>query len=45
MYDRNGDCTEFGIDPDYDVGLANDDFLRGRDTIIEFARALINGAP
>lgn len=43
MYDRNGVCTEFGIDPDYNVGLENGDFLQGRDTIIEFARNLING--
>lgn len=44
MYDRDGVCTEFGIEPDYSVGLTADDFARGKDTIIEFARSLINGA-
>ncbi len=33
--------TEFGIDPDYKVDLTSEDFQRGKDTIIEFARHLI----
>lgn len=37
-YDRNHNQTEFGIAPDYQVTLTATDFLRGRDTIIEFAR-------
>ena len=37
-YDRNHQQTEFGIAPDYNVALTNQDFMRGRDTIIEFAR-------
>ena len=41
MYDRNRNSTEFGIDPDYNVSLTDADFLRGEDTIIEFARALL----
>ena len=43
MYDREGQCTEFGIEPDHAVGITDEDFRRGRDTIIEFARTLING--
>lgn len=41
MYDRDRQSTEFGIDPDYRVDLAQQDFLEGRDTIIEFARKLL----
>ena len=41
MYDRDGQCTEFGIDPDYQVNLQDDDFQRGLDTIIETARRLV----
>lgn len=41
MYDRNKNSTEFGIDPDYNVGLTQEDLLRGKDTIIEFARQLL----
>ena len=37
-YDRNHQQTEFGIAPDHNVALTNADFLRGKDTIIEFAR-------
>ena len=40
-YDCNMNQTEFGIVPDYSVDLTDADFLRGKDTIIEFARALI----
>ena len=42
MYDKNKQCTEFGIEPDYKVDLDDDDFRQGKDTIIEFARKLIN---
>ena len=38
MYDRDGQLTEFGIAPDYPVSITDDDFLRGRDTILEYAR-------
>ena len=41
MFDRNGNSTEDGIMPDHRVDLADEDFLRGRDTIIEYARALL----
>ena len=41
MYDRDGQCTEFGISPDYQVSLTDADFQRGLDTIIETARRLV----
>ena len=41
MYDKNKQMTEFGIDPDYKVNLTSEDFHRGKDTIIEFARHLV----
>ena len=41
MYDAQGQSTEFGIDPDYNVSLSDEDMLRGKDTIIEFARKMI----
>ncbi len=37
--------TEFGIDPDYKVSLTSEDFARGKDTIIEFARKVIKTLP
>ena len=40
-YDRDGQQTEFGIAPDYNVGLTEEDFRQGKDTIIEFARKLL----
>ena len=40
MFDRNGNSTEDGIMPDHRVDLSDDDFLHGRDTIIEYARQL-----
>ena len=43
MYDKDMQCTEFGIEPDYSVELTDSDFSRGRDTIIEYARTLIAG--
>ncbi|MBQ9668767.1 MAG: S41 family peptidase [Prevotella sp.] len=41
MYDVDRQPTEFGIAPDYRVDLTDDDFRRGRDTLIEFARQLL----
>ena len=38
MYDKDKQPTEFGIAPDYDVQLTDEDTCRGIDTIIEFAR-------
>ena len=40
-YDRDRNQTEFGIAPDYNVAITDADFLRGKDTIIEFARNLL----
>jgi C-terminal processing protease CtpA/Prc len=40
-YDRDRNQTEFGIAPDYHVGITDADFLSGKDTIIEFARNLL----
>lgn len=42
MYDRDMNCTEFGIEPDYNVQLTDSDFTDGRDTIIEYARNILN---
>lgn len=42
MYDAQGQSTEFGIEPDYNIQQTDEDFARGRDTIIEFARQLLN---
>lgn len=41
MYDKDRHCTEFGIEPDYNVQMTGEDFRKGEDTIIEFARALL----
>ena len=41
MYDAQRQSTEFGIAPDYQVSMTEEDFLRGKDTIIEFARKLL----
>jgi Periplasmic protease len=41
MYDAQRQSVEFGIEPDYRVDLTDEDFQRGRDTIIEFARQLL----
>lgn len=38
MYDRDKQLTEFGIEPDYKKDITNDDFQRGRDSILELAR-------
>jgi hypothetical protein len=42
MYDAQRQSTEFGIAPDYQVNLSEEDLLRGEDTIIEFARQLLS---
>lgn len=42
MYDRDRQSTEFGIAPDHEVSLHSDDVSRGIDTIIEYARKVIN---
>ena len=41
MYDAQRQSIEFGIDPDYQMGLADEDVAKGQDTIIEFARKLL----
>ena len=41
MYDAQRQSTEFGIAPDYQVSMTEEDFKRGKDTIIEFARKLL----
>ena len=40
-YDKNRHQVEFGIGPDYPVALTDEDFLLGRDSLIEFARKLL----
>ena len=42
MYDRDKQSTEFGIAPDHYVNITREDFLRGKDTIIEYSRQLLN---
>lgn len=42
IYDKNKHLTEFGIEPDYKVNLLKSDYNKNKDTIIEFARKLIN---
>ena len=41
MYNAQGQSIEFGIAPDHLVQQTDADFARGRDTIIEFARTLL----
>ena len=41
MYDAQGQSIEFGIAPDHLVQQTDSDFAKGRDTIIEFARELL----
>ena len=41
MYDAQGESTEFGIEPDYNVQQTDEDFTKGRDTLIEYARQLL----
>lgn len=38
MFDAQGNSTESGIDPDISVGITDEDFRKGIDTIIETAR-------
>lgn len=38
MYDAEGKLTEGGISPDYKISITDEDFDKGKDTIIEFAR-------
>ncbi len=40
MYDADKNSTEHGIEPDIYCQLTDEDFLRGKDTIIEKARSL-----
>lgn len=40
MYGADGECTEFGIEPDVQVGITPEDYAKGIDTIIETARHL-----
>ena len=42
MYDIQKQDTEFGISPDVRVDLLQSDLLRGEDTIIETARAILS---
>lgn len=42
-YDANMQQIEFGIVPDMQVGITSIDMQRGRDTIIEIARAMLKG--
>ena len=42
MYDKDKNNTEFGIAPHHYVSISDSDFLRGKDTMIEYARSLIN---
>ena len=41
MYDRQMQCGEEGVEPDVAVSLTDEDAARGKDTIIETARALL----
>ena len=41
MYDVDGVCTEKGVAPNVAVGIIDEDFQKGRDTIIETARKKI----
>ena len=41
MYDAQRQPAEFGIDPDYNIQQTDEDFAKGEDTLIEFARRLL----
>jgi C-terminal processing protease CtpA/Prc len=41
MYDVDGECTENGVAPDVAVGIKDEDFQKGKDTIIETARKIL----
>jgi len=45
MFDRHMEQTEMGIDPDVRTDQTDDDFRRGRDTLIEAARRLLRADP
>lgn len=40
MFDKDGNSTEHGITPHHIVNQTDEDFLRNKDTLIEFARSL-----
>lgn len=42
MYDREKNETEHGIAPDHNIDLTDEDFRRGEDTIIEYARKTLS---
>jgi hypothetical protein len=42
LYDANKQPMEFGIDPDYFVQQTDEDFQKGRDSLIEFARQFLS---
>ena len=42
MYDVNHEPTEFGIAPDIETSLNESDAIAGKDSMIEFARTLLN---
>lgn len=42
MYDKDMNQIEFGIQPDVAVSLADEDVAKGKDTLIEEARKLLN---
>ena len=42
MYDADKQSMEFGIEPDYLVQQTDEDFQRGKDTLIEFARHFLS---
>ena len=41
MYDAQRQPAELGIDPDYNIQQTDEDFAKGEDTLIEFARRLL----
>ena len=45
MFDAQKQQIEFGIQPDIQVSLTDEDRARGRDTLIEAARTLLNKQP
>lgn len=45
MFDAQKQQIEFGIEPDIQVSLTDEDRARGRDTLIEAARTLLNKQP
>lgn len=40
-FNAQGQSIEFGIEPDYRVMMLEEDFAKGKDTMIEFARKLL----